>query len=404
MKIAIVGLGYVGITSMVCLAEIGHDIFGVEHDPKKLQALKAQKSSIVEPQIEGLLSKHLSKIFLTDRVDELPSDIDLIMICVGTPSNCDGSSNLVALRKVLKDLSKCNYKADIIIRSTIPVGTCRLLGTLLPTNDLYFHPEFLREGSAVEDFFNPPKIVVGSTDEAKGEAIVNKIYPNFKNATFSIDWETAEAVKYADNIFHALKVTFTNEISSAVTSMSADPNKVMEIFCADQQLNISTAYLKPGFAYGGSCLQKDLDSFLKQSQKVELPLLGSIAESNEQMISKFVSRISHLGSVFIFNGLTFKENVDDLRNSPFVSVVLQLLKLDKTIYAFDDNLHELYGDSNRALNSMTQYPNFHLNVGYKQKTNDVVISCHKALHSGIELESEPDFLLYPNSGINKIFA
>ena len=149
--------------------------------------------------------------------------------------------------------------------------------------------------------------------------------------------------------------------------MSADPNKVMEIFCADQQLNISTAYLKPGFAYGGSCLQKDLDSFLKQSQKVELPLLGSIAESNEQMISKFVSRISHLGSVFIFNGLTFKENVDDLRNSPFVSVVLQLLKLDKTIYAFDDNLHELYGDSNRALNSMTQYPNFHLNVGYKQK-------------------------------------
>ena len=126
---------------------------------QKLQALKAQKSSIVEPQIEGLLSKHLSKIFLTDRVDELPSDIDLIMICVGTPSNCDGSSNLVALRKVLKDLSKCNYKADIIIRSTIPVGTCRLLGTLLPTNDLYFHPEFLEKGRQLKIFSILPKLL-----------------------------------------------------------------------------------------------------------------------------------------------------------------------------------------------------------------------------------------------------
>ena len=291
VKLGVIGLGYVGVTSLACFAKMGHSMIGCEINADKVKGLKQGYAGIVEPNIETLLRENRDLCTYQTEINKSLNTCDLVFVCVGTPTKSDGSSDLAALKRVCAALDENEIEKPIVLRSTIPVGTTTFLSSKHPKLRFVFHPEFLREGSAVADFFNPPKIVFGLQNQSETKSILDDLYKNIEASKFFVDYETAESVKYADNIFHALKVTFTNEITRACVSKNADPNKVMEIFCSDRQLNLSSYYLKPGFAYGGSCLDKDLLSFLNQNMSTDLPLLEHITESNQSVINSVFNKV-----------------------------------------------------------------------------------------------------------------
>lgn len=360
MKISVFGLGYVGVTTAACLANEGHSVVGVDIVEQKVEAVKRGESPIVEEKIEDLVAEGRSKnrLHATTDASEALDESDLAFVCVGTPSRDNGSLDTSSVQNVTAEIGEVlREKTDressllVVFRSTVLPGTTR--DVLLPIledrsgrtsgegYDVAFHPEFMREGKAVHDFYNPPKIVVGERHEGAADSLW-KLYNNHQDVPrFSTSLEAAEAVKYVDNAFHALKITFANEVGQILKAHDIDSREVMEIFRHDTKLNISPKYLRPGFAFGGSCLPKDLRALTHAAQEKDVdPLvLDNILSSNERHVERALRRIvdqdpDRIGLV----GLSFKPGTDDLRESPLVELAERLLGKGMDIRIFDQKV------------------------------------------------------------------
>ncbi len=369
MKINIFGLGYVGCVSAACLAKNNHIVTGIDIDPIKVNIVNQGKSPIVEEGLDELINKTVSSGYLKASDKEIP-DSDISIICVGTPSNENGSLDLRYIKQVAEDLGSylknLNHYNVIVNRSTILPGSIESI--LIPTLEnisgkklgkdfgVCMNPEFMREGTSIYDYYNPPFTIIGSNDE-KSAGLVAQLYENIEAPIFFTDIKTAEMVKYASNTFHALKVTFANEIGNICKRLNIDSHTVMEIFSKDTKLNISPYYLKPGFAFGGSCLPKDLRAinFKARELDLETPLLNSLLQSNKNQIENAFNLINRLNRKKVgFAGLSFKAGTDDLRESPVVELIEKLLGKGYQISIFDRevSLAKLFGSNKRYIETV----------------------------------------------------
>ena len=357
MKISIFGLGYVGTVSAGCLANLGHEVVGVDPVQAKVDIINSGKSPIIEAEIGDIIAKNVGagRLSASTSVEKAVRETDLSFICVGTPSQTNGNLDLRYIRRVCEEigiiLKQKTLRHIIVIRSTILPGTMRNI--VIPILEEYSgmtastgfgicnNPEFLREGSAVKDFLNPPKTVIGEVDKQSGD-ILESIYGKIRAPLIRTSIENAEMVKYVDNCWHALKIGFANEIGNICKSLSIDAHQVMDIFCQDQKLNISPAYLKPGFAFGGSCLPKDLRALSYQAKikDLQLPILDAILPSNEMQINRGIQLIMEKGHRRIgILGFSFKAGTDDLRESPLIEVIERLLGKGYEIRIYDKNVN-----------------------------------------------------------------
>jgi GDP-mannose 6-dehydrogenase len=346
-RIAIFGLGYVGAVSAACFCARGHDVIGVDVNPTKVAAVNAGQSPIVEERISELIETGIAVGRLRATVDAgaAVAAADVILLCVGTPSAASGGPSFSYLERVAEEVGEAlaasaqsrTTRPTVVVRSTVTPGTCEDIvipriekaGGLVAGRDfgVAVNPEFLREGTSVADFFEPPKTVIGQLDDASG-AVVAALYQGLPGPVHRLPLRVAEISKYVDNAFHALKVGFANEMGALCAAMGLDSHEVMDVFVADRKLNISPSYLRPGFAFGGSCLPKDLRAVLHAARHADLrlPILASVLESNEQQIARAYDLIAGLGCrrVSLF-GLAFKTGTDDLRESPLVELAERLL-------------------------------------------------------------------------------
>jgi GDP-mannose 6-dehydrogenase len=357
------GLGYVGAVSAGCLASDGHEVIGVDPVRAKVDIINAGQSPIIESEIGEIISatRQSGRLYATDDEEEAIENSDLSFVCVGTPSQPNGNLDLSYIRRVCEMIGSAlkskQRRHIVVIRSTILPGTMRKI--VIPALEEYSrkqagvdfgvcnNPEFLREGSAVKDFRRPPKTVIGQYDQDSGDLLAS-LYSGLNAPLIRTDLETAEMVKYVDNSWHALKIGFANEIGALCKSLSIDSHKVMEIFCQDTKLNISSAYLLPGFAFGGSCLPKDIRAlaYTAKMRDLELPIMKSILPSNELHIARGLQMIANIGHkrVGIF-GLSFKAGTDDLRESPMIEVIERLIGKGYELRLYDKsvNLASLVG-------------------------------------------------------------
>ena len=356
MNISIFGLGYVGCVSIGCLAKNGHHVIGVDVSQVKIDQINAGKATIIEKDIDIIIAEQRAKgnIEATTDSKEAILKTDISIIAVGTPSSDKGHLNLDFIFKVAEvaglGIKEKNSFHIIAIRSTIMPGTCDKFAGIVEEASgkkrnvdfaIVDNPEFLREGTAVEDYYNPPLTLIGSDNKQAAETVA-ELYRQLPGEVIVTDLKIAEIMKYVNNTFHALKISFGNEIGNICAEMGIDSHKVMEIFCKDKQLNISPYYFKPGFAFGGSCLPKDLKGLqtLAHDLYVNVPVIDSINKSNELQISRAVEMIQHTGKKRIgFLGLSFKAGTDDLRNSPAVTVVETLLGKGYEVKIYDKNIH-----------------------------------------------------------------
>ena len=356
MKIAVFGLGYVGAVSAACLANEGHDVIGVDPNVTKLELINAGQSPIIETDVGEIVKKTVSTGKLRAVADARTAikESDLSLVCVGTPSAANGSLDLrfveIVCDQIGSALANKNNFHTVVIRSTILPGTMRSL--VIPALEkasgmkagqdfgLCNNPEFLREGTAVYDYHNPPKTVIGAVDENSSKPL-EELYESLPGPMIVTDIETAEMVKYVDNAWHALKVTFANEIGAICKNLNVDSHSVMDIFCQDEKLNISPYYLKPGFAFGGSCLPKDLRALTFHSNRLDLklPVLESIMESNRIQIDRAFDLIARHDKKRIgILGFSFKAGTDDLRESPVVELAERLLGKGYDLRLYDKNV------------------------------------------------------------------
>jgi GDP-mannose 6-dehydrogenase len=356
LKISIFGLGYVGTVSAGCLANVGHEVIGVDPALTKVELVNQGQSPIIEAEIGELLALTVrsGRLRATDDGEDAIRGTDLSFVCVGTPSLPNGNLDLTYIRRVCEVIGKAlKHKPHwhtVVIRSTILPGTMRQV--VIPTLeecsgkhagtdfDVCNNPEFLREGTAVKDFRCPPKTVIGQMDDAGGELLAS-LYAGVPAPLIRTDLETAEMVKYVDNGWHALKVGFANEIGALCKSLSVDSHRVMNIFCQDKKLNISSAYLCPGFAFGGSCLPKDLRAlaYTAKMRDVELPILRAVLPSNDLQIARGLQLITEHGHKRIgVLGMSFKAGTDDLRESPMIEVIERLIGKGYELRIFDRNV------------------------------------------------------------------
>jgi len=356
MKLSVWGLGYVGTVSAGCLAQEGHEVIGVDSEPTKVDLINAGKSPIIEKDIGGIIERQVAAGRLSASTDAAVGVgwADLFLICVGTPSRGNGDIELKYVRRVCEEIGTAlrNHEGApvVVIRSTILPGTMR--DVVIPTLEacsgrragaefgVCINPEFLREGTAVHDFFNPPKTVIGELNRASGDLLAS-LYAQVAAPLIRTDIETAEMVKYADNAWHALKVGFANEIGHLCKELEVDSHRVMDIFCQDTKLNLSPYYLKPGFAFGGSCLPKDLRALLYKAKTldVSLPILAAILPSNEQQIERAVRTVIEKGSKKVgILGFSFKAGTDDLRESPVVELTERLIGKGYDLRVYDANV------------------------------------------------------------------
>ncbi|MGD1048390.1 MAG: UDP-glucose/GDP-mannose dehydrogenase family protein [Candidatus Krumholzibacteriaceae bacterium] len=363
MKISVMGLGYVGCVSAACLANGGHEVVGVDVNPLKVDLMRGGTAPIIEEGIGEIIRANVTKGSLRVTTDAAAAiaGTDISVVCVGTPSKPNGSLELSYIEKVCEEIGAAIGAKDgrhlVIIRSTILPGTMRKV--VIPAIEgksglaagsgfgICFNPEFLREGTSVEDYYNPPKIVVGS--ETQDDAIrVREMYGGIEAPTILTTLEVAEMVKYVDNSFHALKVTFANEIGNICKELGIDSHAVMDIFCSDRKLNLSPYYLKPGFAFGGSCLPKDLRALTYKANALDLkaPVLASILESNEYQIRRGLQMILNKGKKNVgVLGFSFKAGTDDLRESPIVMLIESLIGKGYKLKVYDTNVNlaKLFG-------------------------------------------------------------
>ena len=359
-RIVVFGLGYVGCVTAAGLARLGHRVVGVDRDPRKVDQVLAGRAPFFEPGLEEWVRDGIE----SDRLNASTSaedvvDADIAFICVGTPSERNGDLGLEQLRRVVDDIAaRLGRRATpltVVVRSTVFPGTCEEVvipvlggreGACVVSN-----PEFLREGSAVKDFLEPSLLVVGGSDRAAVQKVAS-LYSPLGVHPCLVSLRTAEMIKYACNAFHAVKISFANEIGALSERLEIDSHEVMQTLCEDRKLNISPAYLKPGFAFGGSCLPKDLRALSYRAGRLdlELPLLESTLSSNEEHLSRALEAILDLPARRIgVIGLAFKENTDDLRESPVVALVEQLIGKGRDLRVFDPRifLDSIYG-SNRS--------------------------------------------------------
>ena len=356
MNISIFGLGYVGCVTAACLAKAGHIVLGVDINEDKVSAINAGRSPIIEKGVGELFSEgnRLGRLRATTDSVKAVLDTEVSLVCVGTPSNGNGSLDLKGLETVSQQIGealgrKSRYHC-VIFRSTVLPGTVR--NTLIPILgktskrevhadfDVCFNPEFLREGSAVSDFHSPPFTIIGQSTE-KGGAVATHLYASVDAPIEPTTYEVAEMVKYACNSFHALKVSFANEIGILCKNLGMDSHRVMQLFALDKKLNISSAYLMPGFAFGGSCLPKDLRALLYKAKEldVNVPVLSSVLESNHVHIQRVINwilgtRRKRIGIL----GLSFKPGTDDLRESPVVTLVETLIGKGCQVRIYDSEV------------------------------------------------------------------
>lgn len=356
MKISVFGMGYVGAVSAGCLAGEGHEIVGVDPLQTKVDLINEGKTPIIEKDIGELIRKGVAsrRLRATTSAAEAVAATEISFVCVGTPSQLNGNLDLKYIRRVCERIGRAirakGTRHIVVIRSTILPGTMRdvVIPTLEETSCLQAgidfgvcnNPEFLREGTAVYDFHHPPKTVIGETDNDSGDLLAS-IYKKFDAPLIRTDVETAEMVKYVDNCWHALKVGFANEVGNICKAIGADGHKVMEIFCQDTKLNLSSYYLKPGFSFGGSCLPKDLRAltYKAKSLDLELPILNSILPSNTlQTVRGLQMVMARPGKKVGVLGFSFKAGTDDLRESPIVEMIERLLGKGYDIKLYDKNV------------------------------------------------------------------
>lgn len=371
MKISVFGLGYVGCVSAACLADRGNQVIGVDVNPIKIDLVRAGKAPVVEERIGELTAQVVASGALratTDVADAIANS-EISLVCVGTPSAPNGSLSTAYLERVTEEigmaLAEVDHRHTVVFRSTMLPGTC--LELLVPILEkasgrtagvgfgVAVNPEFLREGSSVKDFFDPPKTVIGEFDTASGDAVA-ALYEGLPGEVFRVPVPVAEMTKYADNAFHGLKIGFANELGAICRALGLDSHRVMDVFLADRKLNVSPAYLRPGFAFGGSCLPKDLRGLVHAAHRadVSVPILSHVLPSNEEHLRRAVDLVVRTGKrrVGLF-GLSFKPGTDDLRESPLVELAERLLGkgYDLRIYDANVSLSRLLGANREYIES-----------------------------------------------------
>ena len=363
MKLSVFGLGYVGCVSAACFAKEGHEVWGVDVNSTKVEIINSGRSPIVEAGVGDLIGEMitLGRLRATTDSAEAVRNTELSLICVGTPSNQNGSLDLTYVKRVCQEigaaLEKKRERHTVVIRSTMLPGTIE--GVVIPTLEVYsgkkagrdfgvsINPEFLREGTSLKDFYAPPFTLIGA-DEEDVAASVRRLYSNIEAPLYVTRIRAAEMVKYACNCFHAVKVSFANEIGNVCKSLGIDSHEVMDVFCQDTKLNLSPYYLKPGFAFGGSCLPKDLRAVTYKAKEldVEVPLLRSVLQSNDGQIARAVEMVLRAGKRRVgVLGFSFKAGTDDLRESPMVAMIETLIGkgLQVALYDRDVSLARLFG-------------------------------------------------------------
>lgn len=356
MNISIFGMGYVGAVCAGCLADRGHRVVGVDVSADKVALINRGKSPIVEPGLEDLLSAGISRGLLQATTDgaKAVAETELSMICVGTPSARNGDLDLAYVRTVAEEialsLARKTTRHTVVVRSTVLPGT--VLNVVRPLLEevsgkragidfgLAVNPEFLRESTAIQDFNQPPMTVIGEFDEASGDAVA-KLYEGLEAPLIRKPIEIAEMVKYSCNVWHATKITFANEIGNVAKALGVDGRQVMEVVCQDGKLNLSDYYMRPGFAFGGSCLPKDVRALNYRATQldVEHPLLNSLMQSNQAQVRKAFELIESFGSKSVgLLGLSFKAKTDDLRESPLVELAEMLLGKGYELKIYDKNV------------------------------------------------------------------
>ncbi len=366
MRVSVYGLGYIGCVSAGCLAEMGFSVTGVDVDQHKVQSINDRMRVFAEKDLDELLRFHSLNGNLRATVDphEGVEMSDVSLVCVGTPGDTSGKVNLTSLKHACETIGNALRDKSgfhvVAVRSTVPPGTVR--GQVIPMIErasgkqvnkefgVVFNPEFLREGSAVEDFLHPPFTVIGCDDEQSGD-VVAELYRYVDAPIIRTSMEVAEILKYVCNAYHALKVAFANEIGSLCKGLGIDGREVMNLFTQDKKLNISDVYFIPGFAFGGPCLPKDVRALtqLAAEQGLDLPILSSLMQSNQSHLDRAVQIIEGLGRKRIgILGLSFKEGTDDVRWSPFVDLVHALTDqgFQVLLYDRDVDLVRIFG-SNR---------------------------------------------------------
>jgi GDP-mannose 6-dehydrogenase len=355
MKISIMGLGYVGAVSAGCLAKEGHEVIGVDPQQTKVDLINAGKTPIIEKDIGDIIQAAVAagKLRATTDVAEAVKHTDLSLVCVGTPSLGNGHIDLKYVRRVCEQIGeglRDHPGHTVVIRSTLLPGSMKTV--VIPALEeasglkagldfgLCINPEFLREGTAVHDYFHPPKTVIGEVEKGSGD-LVEKLYGHMPGPMIRTDYETAEMVKYADNTWHALKVSFANEIGNICKALNIDSHKLMDIFCQDTKLNLSPYYLKPGFAFGGSCLPKDVRALAYKAKllDVKVPIIDAILPSNDEQIERGIRAVIDKGNRKIgILGFSFKAGTDDLRESPMVELVERLIGKGYDLRVYDSNV------------------------------------------------------------------
>jgi GDP-mannose 6-dehydrogenase len=373
MKVAVFGLGYVGAVTSACLAAEGHDVWGVDVDHTKVKMIAEGRSPVAEPGLSELISQVVAngRLHATTNPIQALVRADVSLLCVGTPSTSEGRTNLTYVYRVVEDLVEGLREVEppatrfhtVVMRSTVPPGTVEDLGEIIrvaldengPATGMAMCPEFLRESTGISDFYSPPFTVIGSGDPDVVE-VVSQLFGFLDAPLKVVDTRTAEALKYACNAFHAAKVSFANELGRVFSRFGVDSREVMELFCEDRQLNISPRYLRPGFAFGGSCLPKDLRSLLHMAriESIDLPMLAGTMATNQLCISEVIDRIvSGSGRTVALLGLSFKAQSDDLRDSPYVELAETLLGKGYDVRIFDPivNPSALIGSNRQYVDS-----------------------------------------------------
>lgn len=366
MQISVMGLGYVGAVTAACLARRGHRLIGVDKQSLKVDIINLGRAPVVEPGLEEIISDSVKSGALraTSCVEEAVLESDLTFVCVGTPSRPNGGLDMTQVQQVSEEIGRALRRKNdfhvIIMRSTVLPGALRQ--NVIPALEdasakkigkdfgVCHNPEFLREGTAVYDFFNPPKIVVGEGDLKSG-ALLAGLFKDLDAPLVRTSIEVAEMVKYADNAWHALKIGFANEIGNVCKALGIDSHEVMNVFCKDTKLNLSPAYLRPGFAFGGSCLPKDVRALTQKAREldIEAPILNAILPSNHLQVENTIRMIAAKpGKRVGVLGFSFKAETDDLRESPVVEVIERLIGkgYDVRVYDRSVNLARL-GGANR---------------------------------------------------------